>query len=588
MGDIRPPQSSGYVISFLPAARAGTSDKLVIKTPFSTENKEICSRIPDRRVWDGSRRAWVTILSRPVVEYLKKNFPQAEWTPEAEGAIANLDKDRLLKEQTKASIPAVYDYPYGGKFQPFKHQENAFSLARHAKAFALLMEQGTGKSRVVVDVASYNYLQGEINGVLVVCPNSVKTNWVTEEITTHTPDMVKPRAFYYESSRAERILAEIREVPKGQLVWLVINVEALSSEKGTKTALEFLKMFETLMVVDESSRIKNPQAKRTKNVIALGRLARRRLILSGTPVTQGPLDLFPQFKFLDPTILGYGSYYAFRNEFAVIGGWNGKEIIGYQNLDKLSSLIQPYSYRVTKAECLDLPEKIYQKLIIELAPEQRKLYDQMKKNMIAELSETNKVSVTIALTQLLRLQQIVGGFLPQMDDEGKVTGEAQAIPGPNPKLDTLLDTLDQISGKAIIWARFRPEIRIIAAALRKAYGNESVVEFHGGVSDDARIVARQSFQDPQSPVRWFVGQTETGGLGLTLTQAKTVIYFSNSFSLESRLQSEDRAHRIGQTEHVTYLDMVAKDTLDEKLVHVLRSKRQLADLITQDNIRDWL
>jgi SNF2 family DNA or RNA helicase len=271
-----------------------------------------------------------------------------------------------------------------------------------------------------------------------------------------------------------------------------------------------------------------------------------------------------------------------------MGGYGGKEVVGYANLEELQALLDPFSYRVLKVDCLDLPEKIYQRLTVGMSPEQARLYKQIKDEMLATFAG-HEIEVINVLAQMLRLAQVTGGFIPIPADEERGTpSRMEPIPGPNPKLVALLETIENITGKAIIWCRFRAEIDIIQKALRQVYGNRSVVEFHGGVNTTDRGTARREFQDPSSPVRFFVGQIQTGGIGLTLTQAKTVFYFSNSFSLEDRLQSEDRAHRIGQDAHVTYIDLVARGTIDVKVLGALRAKKNLANLITGDTWTQWL
>ena len=380
--------------------------------------------------------------------------------------------------------------------------------------------------------------------------------------------------------------------PSPALRWFVVNVEGLSSARAYEACERFLQLHRCLMIVDESSRIKTPKARRTKNVIKLGQLAAYRRVMSGTPVTQGPLDLYTQFKFLDPGILGFSSFYAFRNRYAIMGGFNLKQVVGYANLEELVEIIEPYSYRKTKDECLDLPPKMWERLYVDLGKEQRVAYDQMKRDMVADHAG-QKVSVTIVLTQMLRLQQIVGGFLPIVTYNELTELEethVEPIRGKNAKIIALMEFLEDLAetSKVIIWARFRAEIALIAETVDDHFGPDSWVEFHGGVKTGNRRTARQRFQDPDDPVRFFVGQTETGGLGITLTATDTVAYYSNSFRLESRLQSEDRAHRIGQDKTVTYVDLVARDTLDEKLLTALRSKKNLADLITGDDWKEWI
>lgn len=579
---------------------------LILRTPYSPKNVQKCQGIPDDRTWVSKQKAWRVGPTRANVRYLLEAFPMAEWT---DGAAKVRDKLMRFEEESAAAlkfkesvlavdidVEGIVDYQFGTR--PFKHQSKAFLLSRNAENYGLFMEQGTGKTKVVIDTACFLFKRGELDGVLIIAPNSVKSTW-EEEIELHTPNTVDYECVVYRAgivkmTRQGEVLpktAELESVlrPTGAtLPWLVMNVEAFSYDKGEKLAKEFIGSRRVMVVVDESSRIKTPGAKRTKSITRVGREATFRRILTGTPVTQSPLDIYAQFTFLDPAILGYSSYYAFRNHFATIEGpYN--QVVAYNNMDELKALIEPFTFRVTRDECLDLPPKLYATRRVELSKEQQKLYDQMRDDMIAELSEHERVTATIVLTQLLRLQQIVGGFAPvERDEDDQVVTKAYQLPGDNPKVAALLDIAEDTQGKIVVWARFRAEIALIAASLRKAYGNDSVAELHGGIEQEDRTKARHDFQNPDSPVRFLVGNQATGGLGITLTEAKTVVYYSNTFSLEERLQSEDRVHRIGQSKNVEYIDLVARKTIDEKVVKALRKKKKYADLITGDDWKDWI
>lgn len=581
---------------------------LWVQTPYSATNVELLRNVPDHRAWEPKAKAWRCRPTGRTLEYLKRVFPQAQWTSEAQALYTRTVEEeasriaqlRFEKEQVLADVDATPDdYQFGGP-HPFIHQRRAFLLSRARPYFALLMEQGTGKSKVVVDTACWLYQQGLIDRVLVVAPNSVKTNWVTDEIPIHSSPGVKYRACYWSGSGGNKEqkahLQSVINDTSGALLWFCINVEALSTGgAGEEAATRFLRGGRALMDVDESSKIKAPGAQRTRAVLRLGKLAPYRRINTGTPITQGPIDAFSQFFFLDPSVLGFGSATAFKKHHVEYGGYNDRVIVGYKHVDELQERIKPHSFRVLREDCLDLPPKIHQKLKVELAPQQRKIYEQMLNEMRAELAGVGHVTTTMVMTQYLRLQQITGGFIPlekiEVADNGVpvvVGTKVEPIPGPNPKIDALLELAEETGGKMIIWARFRPEIDLVARRLREVYGNDAVVEFHGGVNDEQRIRARVGFQDPTSPVRFFVGQTETGGMGLTLTQARTVVYYSNSFSYEARTQSEDRAHRIGQTGSVTYVDIVAIDTKDEAIMEVVRTKRNLANAVTGDKWKEWI
>jgi len=326
--------------------------------------------------------------------------------------------------------------------------------------------------------------------------------------------------------------------------------------------------------VDESSRIKRPGAQRTKVITKLSNLCKYRRIMTGTPVTKGPEDIYSQFKFLDPQILGYDSFYSFKARYCIMGGFENKQIVAYQNVDELTKNIEGHSFRVLKKDCLDLPDKIYQRYPVELSEKQRKLYDQMRKTYIAEL-EGEQIDAPATITRLLRLQQIVCGWFP-------TETEVKPIEDKNPRLNALLEILSDIDSKVIIWARFKADLKAIEHAL-----GSLAVAYHGEVSNDARADAVERFQnDPK--IRYFVGQPQSGGIGLTLTAADYAVYYSNSFDLETRLQSEDRCHRIGTKNNVTYIDLEAPKTVDTKIIKALRSKKNLADVITKDPISLFL
>jgi SNF2 family DNA or RNA helicase len=365
---------------------------------------------------------------------------------------------------------------------------------------------------------------------------------------------------------------------------MIMNVEAFSTEKGVAYARTFLRVTSAFMAVDESTTIKTPKAKRTKSIIKVAREARYRRIATGSPVTKSPLDLYSQCEFLGPECLNSASFYAFQARYAILverklPTHTFKQIVGYRRLDELQEKLNGFSFRVTKDECLDLPDKIYTRRDVELTPEQKKYYDQMKLMALA-LVEGNLMSTNNALTQLMRLHQICCGHV-KLDD-------GQQIDIPNNRITELLSVLEETSGKVIIWANYRRDIENIRLALQKEYGMTSVATYYGDTEAEDRQNIVDQFQDPASELRFFVGNPRTGGYGLTLTAAHTVIYYSNSFDLEVRLQSEDRAHRIGQTNKVTYVDLIAKDTVDEHIVKALRNKINIASQVLGEDFKDWI
>ena len=459
---------------------------------------------------------------------------------------------------------------YKFKTKPYAHQITALEKSWNKEVFAYFMEMGTGKSKVLIDNISMLYDKGKINGALIIAPKGVYKNWYDSEIPTHLVDHVHKKAVLWQALINKKQEEKLSVLFKSDtdLHILIMNVEALSTKKGLDFAAKFLSCHETLVAIDESTTIKNPGAKRTKNILRLSRLCKYRRILTGSPVTKSPLDLFTQCYFLDPFLLDFTSYYAFRNRYAEMreahfGGRSVQLVTSYKNLDELSETLKNFSYRVLKDDCLDLPKKTFMKRIIQMTPEQNKVYQQMKKMALAELN--GKVTTTMnAITQLMRMQQITCGHF-KADD-----GTTQEIK--NNRITELIDTVDEIQGKVVIWAHWRNDIETIVKHLKDEYGDNSVVTYYGDTSTEERQAAIKKMQNPKSPVRFLVGTPQTGGYGITLTGASTMIYYSNGYDLEKRQQSEARIDRIGQKKPMTYIDIIAEGTVDEKIVTSLKKK----------------
>ena len=451
------------------------------------------------------------------------------------------------------------------------------------------MEMGTGKSKVLIDTIGILYGKGAINAVVIVAPKGVYRNWSTKEIPDHMPDHIDTHIAVWSPAPRKQEKADLVKLfhtDLDKLKIFLINVEAFSTPKGVKFTENFILGHQVLFAVDESTTIKNPKASRTKAITKLAKNTKYRRILTGSPITQSPLDLYSQTEVLNTNLLGYTSFYSFQNHYGEVvnryfGGRTVRQVVGYRNLDELSQKLDSFSYRVLKSDCLDLPEKVYIRRDVTLTAEQKKLYSELKELAITELANQETVSVTNVLTQLLRLHQIVCGHIKS--DDGTET------PINNNRIDELIEVIAEMQGKIIIWANYRQNILEIVETLQGLFGPDAVASYFGDTTPDERDRVIKQFQNPGSPLRFFVGNTQTGGYGITLTEAQNVIYYSNNFDLEKRLQSEDRAHRIGQKNNVTYVDLVAKDTVDEKIVTALRNKLDLAqEVLGDDKWEDWL
>ena len=478
------------------------------------------------------------------------------------------------------------DYEF--KTKPFKHQEDAIKESWFKEFYALFMEMGTGKSKVAIDNIGMLHERGFVDSALIIAPKGVYDNWVKGEIPTHLPDRIQRDVLRWEPKRtkgfAKRLENFIMEDFIGVKIF-VMNIEALSTPRGANTAGRFLVQNpNNIVIIDESTTIKNRKAARTKNLQVLHKYAKYRRILTGSPITKSPMDLFSQCSFLAEKALGYNSYFAFQNRYAIVrqqkmGQRSFQEIVGYRRLDELNEKLTQFSKRVLKSECLDLPDKLYTKRYVPLTDEQKRLYDQMKDMALAMLENGELATTTSVLTQIMRLQQIsCGHFTPDV-------GETRSLE--SNRIEELLNITEELQGKCIIWASYTHDIQRIYSALRDCFGPEAVALYFGDTAQDMRQDTVDRFQDPKDPLRFFVGQPRTGGFGITLTAAMTVIYFSNSYDLEIRLQSEDRAHRIGQNNPVTYIDLVSPDTLDEKILTALKSKVNLAETVLGEETRQW-
>ena len=474
---------------------------------------------------------------------------------------------------------------YKFKTKPYEHQLKALKISWDKKCFAYFMEMGTGKSKVLIDNSAMLYDHGKINGVLIVAPKGVYKNWYSSEIPTHLPEHVEKNVVLWQAIITKQQQKNLDTLFKTgtDLHILIMNVESLSTKKGVDFAARFLNSHETLMAIDESTTIKNPEAKRTKNIVELGKNAKYKRILTGSPVTKSPLDLYKQCEFLDPWLLDHTSWYTFRTRYAVMKNmsFNGRtfqKVVGYKNLGELSEKLKPFSNRVLKDDCLDLPKKTFMKRIVQLTPDQNKVYTQMKKEALAILNG-KMLTTSNALTQLMRLQQITCGHFKSDD------GTVQEVK--SNRIDELIDVLNEIEGKVVIWAHWQSDVRQIIKAIVDEFDQDCFVDYYGLTPQDERQQNIKRFQEDDK-CRFFIGTPQTGGYGITLTAASNMIYYSNGYDLEKRQQSEARIDRIGQTKPMTYIDIICEDTVDERIVKALRKKVNIASQVMGEELKAWI
>lgn len=508
------------------------------------------------------------------LEYLEQ-CENMEWS---EGASEMLNRVKMLREAAAKTIDMKsmpiesFNFPF--KTEPFEHQKRAFFISKDKKNFGYFMEMGTGKSKVLIDNIAYLYSKGEIDAAVIVAPNGVHRQWVEEQLPAHMPEWVEYDSMFYKAGD-KKIVQRISEMvdKKGILRIFTFNCDCFSRKEGTNLIKTVLHKTKAMLALDESTRFKTPGSLRTKNALSAAPMAWYRRILSGAPVTKGIEDLYSQMKFLDPDILGFNSFYTFRNKYCILGGWEGRQIVGYKNVEELQKRIAGHSFRVTKSECLDLPEKIYTTRTVELSKEQKICYDQLKEDYFT-MVDGKVVDATMAITRLMRMQQVICGMLPIISEDTLETTGYKDLESNRLKL--CIELVQEAEGKIIIWSRFVRNINQIELELKKL--GIDCVTYYGDVSNQKRAENIKRFKEhPDCKV--FIAQPASGGTGLNLAVANTVIYYSNDFNADTRWQSEDRAHRIGQKSNVTYIDIIAEKTIDRKIMKALRDKKSVADLV---------
>lgn len=541
------------------------------------QDRELAKQVPHSR-WMGETKAWEYPATREVIEAFEgilNRIPAIteeaqklleEYRRKATERQNQLERVRQIKNgaSTQTSPPI--------KTTPYRHQVSAFEVGITLPHSALLMEQGTGKTLSAIAVAGYRYQQGQIKRLLVVCPKSVLGEW-KRQFREHAAFPYRLEILEGDLATRAQILTEWVDSEGLQVV--VVNYEA------TWRLEEELKKWKPDMVIaDESQKIKNGQTNQAKALTAIGRVAQYRMIMTGTPVTQSPLDFFSQYRFLDPTVFG-SSFVRFRSRYAIMGGYGGYRVVGYKNLEELAEKAHSIAFRVRKEEALDLPDTVDQVLWAELEPEAKRLYQEMQQEALL-LFEEGTVTAPIVLTQLLRLQQITGGFLPLFSEEEEVCRQVSTA-----KMEVLMDTLEDLLGagkKVVVFARFLPEVEEISRRLIEK--GIKHCRLTGKASNRQREKMIQEFQHNKE-VKIFVAQIATGGLGITLTAADTAIFYSVDFSLANYEQARARIHRIGQTRKVTYIHIVAQGTLDEEVLARLQSKQDVARMVV-DDLKDIL
>lgn len=476
--------------------------------------------------------------------------------------------------------------------EPFAHQRLCVDEYGLAAAWGHFHEQGTGKSKTAIDTAAGLVVRGLIDGVFIVAPSGVHRNWIVEEMPKHWPSDIPETEFfcwYTDKAQAQFFQKKYANFKAYQgCKVLSISYDGMQTKQGKKVAWDFLRKRKRLYILDESARIKTPSAKRTRTAIASSVYAPYKRILTGTPIANSPFDVYTQIRFLDPKFwereLNIGSFSAFKNHYAQFETikFNKKsfeKLVAYRNLDELHEILKKISDRVLKEDVLDLPPKLYSASNFELTNKQKEAYTSVKDEFMLFLESGELVTAALAIVRLLRLQQITSGFIRHEGNTVKIIPRKV-----NPRIHLLKEHLCDLPHQSIIWARFHFDVDSAAEASRLA--GRTPVLYDGRTSEFERIAALNAMKN--GTAHDFIANPAAAGEGLTITEAKSTFYYSNSFNLTHRLQSEDRNHRIGQDQSVTYTDLVANNTIDEYIRNSLISKHDVSQQILGDEVKEWL
>lgn len=549
---------------------------------------DLLAAVPSKR-WTKSKRAWAVKAFKMNTEAVRQLAAMAGVeTTEAAKQLMGRVEEQAIAAVTGNAFPPWYKF----KTQPLKHQREALEKGYGRRAFALFMDMQTGKSKTAIDLCVAHRIEGHIDSVLIIVKRTLRHNWL-EQLEIHCP--IPYDAILPEVGKARDFEKWLHR--RHDFKVMIVGWESLSAGGMAALCERFVTtMPKPAIIGDETTYITNHKSTRTEVTCKLGRRAEYRYALTGTPATEGPLNLFAQFEFLDPNIIGLGDFYAFRNRYCIMGGYQhevrpGKkiatEVIGYQNMEELMGMVAPYIFQVTKTEAYDLPPKRYEKRTVDITKEQRALIKEVKDGVLK--SGDDEMVLNTVLTVMLRAHQIVGGYSVKprekrwigRDKMEKFKLEYDPVelikPESNPKMIELLDVVREFKGRkqGLVWAVYQPEIEAISKLLR-AEGLR-IGELHGGVPDAERQPMVNAFAKGDLDI--IVGNASTGGMGYTMMASEINVFYNNTHKAIDRLQAEDRAWGHGQTKPGIWVDIVAERTIDVTILKALESKMDLQDYV---------
>jgi len=538
--------------------------------PFPISFIGIVSTLSGKKSWVGSSK--LVFEAIPInIKRLKDCGLEIEFDDQT-GEIEALKEFESLPHQYMNVEDLQTEYKPRIKLRDY--QEKALALSSERNSYAYFLEMGLGKSAIAISNIGMLVKAGKLTGVLILSPKGVHRQWLDEQFPEHMDESINWKGLLWKGLKLD--------IKKGSedVTVLSMNIDAIRTQNGNKLAKDFLFLHtnKNMIVIDESHLIKTASAQRTKMAWGLGSLAKYRRIMTGTPISKNVADLWSQFKFLDERILGHRYFVSFRSQYCIMGGFENRQIVGQKNTEELYSQISPHCFRLTKSEAIDLPEKIYVKRRYEMNEECNRHYQQLKKTFMTQLSDGSIVDVPNAVSCLVRLQQVLSGYLPTEDENFEVFSDD--------RVNQLLEIVRQTSGPMVVWARFTQDILRIVEALNKEEGKNAAVAYYGGNVND-RDESVKLFLSNKA--RFFVSNPAAGGTGLNLQSSgcQTVVYYNNDFNYITRMQSEDRTHRLGTKGAVTYFDLVAEKSVDRSILKNLGAKKSVSRL-TLDEIRQTL
>jgi SNF2 family DNA or RNA helicase len=560
-------------------------ERVTLYGPFPIEFLKVLSRLSGRKIWTQSKSVRVE-GSRWNIKIIKESGFPIEWEDVTDDLVKIEEIQQILADYGKKEIVPI-NHHYNPRLPLKYHQLDALNVSCYRQAFAYFMEMGLGKTALAIANFCILFLDNAIDAVLILAPKGAHKQWIAEEIPKHINPII-PLNMTLWSSGKYYMSDELKKV--GALNIFALNIDSVNTEAGRFAIVQFMRLFGTkfdietdkkgnrhykmiqkgklMMIVDESHQIGNWGTKRTTEIVDLGKLVQYKRILTGTPLATNLTNIWCQFMFLDPKIIGINYLTAFKSHFCEVGGYTGYEVVGEKNVEEFYTLIAPHSFRITKKECLDLPDKIYARKLYTLGNETRSHYENMKHAFMTQLNSGEIVEALNALAALTRLQQICSGFLPQKNEDGEVIGKDVFS---YERSEVALDIVNQVEGPVIIWSRFIQDIVSLKHVFKEKYGHEVVTIDE--IDLFKRGQKRLAFLNPAS-----------GGVALNLQESgcQTMIYINNSFNLIHREQSEDRVHRMGMKGALTIFDIVADGTIDDKIAENLKAKRDLAKFVLDD------